>query len=227
MDETETIWFYSRRGQHERGPCEGYRAFDAEEKILFTAYADRLGKPVPVFMDDRQVVEIANRKNYLVNGRTDIQCLETATLIGSYSRLGRVHDSNDRKIGRWNDARKWTEEFKENLVDAIGNALLGCGDVPGGANTGDTHVLSNDKEVLATLQREQMPFFPDPPKSVEPHKLAKLASRIIPGKLGESLGEVTPPYGWKLTPFQPLEQPGLLNYSALVHLEFLRFSRSA
>jgi len=166
-----------------------------------------------------------NRKNYVVNGRTDFQCLETDNLIGSYSRIGRVYDSSDRKIGRWCDARKWTEEFKENLIDALANAVFGGGDAPVGANPGDVQILSDGKAVLAVLQREQMPFFPDPPKSMEPSKVAKLASRVIPGKLGKSLGEVTPPSGWKLSVFQFLESMELLRYVALTHLEFMRWSR--
>jgi hypothetical protein len=114
-----------------------------------------------------------------------------------------------------------------NLVDAIGNALFGSGDVPAGASPSDTHLFSNGTDVLAMLQREQLSFFPDPPASMEPHKLAKLASKLIPGKLGRSLGEVTPPYGWRLVVFQPLENAELLRYSALVHMEFLRWSHNA
>jgi len=160
-------------------------------------------------------------------GRTDILCLETNRLIGSYARFGRVYDSTDLKAGRWRDARKWSEEFKENLVDAIGNTLLGSGDVPGGANHSSTHLFSSGKKIICMLQREKLPFFPDPPKSMEPHRLAKLASKIIPGELGKSLGEVTPPYGWTLNVYKALEDDDVLRYSALVHLEYLRWARSS
>ena len=65
------------------------------------------------------MVEISHRQNYLVSGRTDIRNVETNRVIGSYSRLGRVYDSDDLKAGRWRDAQSWNEELKENLVDAV------------------------------------------------------------------------------------------------------------
>jgi len=221
----EELWFHHCRANEGSRWFELYRCYARDESVLFSAQADRLGKPMPVFIGDLNVAKIMNRKNYVVNGRTDFQCLETDNLIGSYSRIGRVYDSSDRKIGRWCDARKWTEEFKENLIDALANAVFGGGDAPVGANPGDVQILSDGKAVLAVLQREQMPFFPDPPKSMEPSKVAKLASRVIPGKLGKSLGEVTPPSGWKLSVFQFLESMELLRYVALTHLEFMRWSR--
>lgn len=181
---------------------------------------------MPVLINGRKVAEINNRKNYLVNGRTDILEPETKRLIASYARFGRVYDASDLKAGRWRDARKWSEELKVNLVDAIGNTLLGSGDVPGGANHGDTHLFSRGKDIIGMLQREKLPFFPDPPKSMEPHKLARLASKIIPGELGKSLGEVTPPYGWALNVYESVGGDDVVRYSALVHLEYLRWARS-
>lgn len=114
---------------------------------------------MPVLINGRKVAEINNRKNYLVNGRTDILEPETKRLIASYARFGRVYDASDLKAGRWRDARKWSEELKVNLVDAIGNTLLGSGDVPGGANHGDTHLFSRGKDIIGMLQREKLPFF--------------------------------------------------------------------
>lgn len=222
----DKLFFYNKRGHEGSSFFEWYRCFDEGQAILFSARADRFGKPMPVIEEERTVVEIRNRKGYLVNGRTDIQCQDTGQLLGSYSRLGQVCDAANQKIGRWRDGRKWSEEFKENLIDAIGNALLGSGDVPGGVNASRTHLLSRGKEVLAVLRREQLPFFPDPPKSMQPGMFAKLASRIIPGQLGKSLGEVTPPYGWTLSILESSSDRSLVRYSALIHLEFLRWARS-
>lgn len=220
-------YFYSKRSREGGAYCELYRCFDEGRNLGFSAHADRFGKPLPVFVNEEETVRITNRNNYLLNGRTDILCLNPHRLIGSYGRLGGVYDANDQKAGRWRDARKWRDEFKENLVDAVANTILGSGDVPGGVNSSNTHLLSNGKTLIGMLQREPLPFFPDPPKSMEPSKAAKLASRIIPGKLGKSLGEVSPPSGWVLTVFHWPESKELLIYSALVHLEYLRWARSA
>jgi hypothetical protein len=199
---------------------------------VFSAHAVRFGKPVSIFESDgdKLIGEIRNRKNYLVNGKTDFYDMPGQDLLGSYSRLSRIYDGADNKVGRWRDARSWSEEFKVNLVDAIGNALLGTGDVPGGSNPSDTHLLTHGEVVLATLQREKLPFFPDPPKRTSPGKLAKFASKVIPGELGKSLGEITPPYGWSLS-YQPKSTIGcderLLQYAALYRIEFLRWSRAS
>ena len=219
------LWFHHQRSQIDGTFCEWYRCFSGDESVQFEARATRLGKPVPIFRGDRQTGEIRNRKGYVLNGRTDIHAMEPEQLIGSYARLGQVRDAADTKIARWKDGRKWSEEFKESLVDALANAVLGSGDVPTGANPGDIQVFSNGKQILATLSREKLAFFPDPPKSTEPGKFAKLASRIVPGELGKSLGEVTPPRGWKLTILEPTKASQLLTWSALVHLEYMRWSR--
>ena len=76
------------------------------------------------------------------------------------------------------------------------------------------------------LQREPLSFFPDPPKSMKPGRLAKIASRVIPGQLGKSLGEIAPPYGWALRTLESSMPLDLVRYSALIHLEFLRWARS-
>jgi len=222
---TTDYWLHHQRG-HEAGKSfEWYRCYDARQNLRFDAHATRLGKPLPVFVDGIEVVHIANRSGYLVNGRTDIHSLANNTLLGSYTRLGRVYDGHDEKRGRWRDVRKWTEELKENLIDGVANALLGGGDTPIGANPGDVHVFGSGSDIIATLSRERLDFFPDPPPSMEPARWAKLASRIIPGELGRSLGEVTPPRGWKLRVQETRIDPELVLYSALIHIEFLRWSR--
>lgn len=228
----ESLYFHSKRGHAESKSFELYRCIDEQQRIRFSAHAIRFGKPVPIFDAEGNTIvgEIRNRKNYLLNGRTDFHDLRSQVLLGSYSRLSRIYDAADQKIGRWRDARSWSEDFKINLVDAIGNALLGAGDVPGGANPSDTHLLTDGKEILATLQREKLPFFPDPPKRSSPGKLAKFASKIVPGELGKSLGEITPPYGWRFTCHQvkaPAPDKTLLQYAALCRIEFLRWSRSS
>ena len=223
----KVFWFYNKRGSEDGKFFEWYRCFDEKQCILFYAHADRLGKPIPVFRDANQVVNAANRSGYLVNGRTDITFLAEDSLVGSYARLGRVYDRDDQKVGRWQDARKWSEELKESLLDGIANALLGAGEGPVGGNPGYTHVFSRGKDIIATLNREKLAFFPDPPKSMEPGKLAKLASRVLPGVIGKELGEVTPPYGWKLSVAPTAGNEDLLLYSALVHLENIRYSRQA
>ena len=230
--ENKSLYFYNRRGKAGSKYVELYRCFDTGQNLLFSAHALRLGKPMPLFAGDgvTQIGEIRNRKNYLINGRTDFLEESGSRLIGSYSRLSRVYDAGDNKIGRWRDARSWGEEFKMNVVDAIGNALLGSGDVPAGADPSDTHLLTSGEDILATLQREKLPFFPDPPKRSSPGKIAKIASKIVPGELGKSLGEITPPYGWSFS-CHPMPQSGegdlLMRYAALFRIEFLRWSRSA
>jgi hypothetical protein len=229
----ETYYFHSRRDRVETSFFELYRCFKTEHKLCFSAHATRFGKPVQIYGhagDTQAVAEIRNRKGYLVNGRTDIYDKQEGCLIGSYTRFGRVRDADDNKTGTWRDARSWGEEFKVNLIDAIGNTLLGSGDVPGGVNSSDTHLLSSGKTILAVLQREKLPFFPDPPKRTQPSKFARLASKVVPGELGKSLAEITPPYGWKLTiNSQPDDERArkLLLYASLTRIEFLRWSRSS
>ena len=229
----ETYHFHSKRDREETNFFELYRCYDVQHELYFSARSTRFGKPVPIFVPGQgsgPIAEIRNRKGYLVNGRTDIRDLRSGELLGSYSRVGRVYDATDEKAGAWRDARSWSEEFKVNIIDAIGNALLGSGDVPGGANHGDTHLLTMEKTVLAVLQRARLPFFPDPPRRTEPGRFARMASKVVPGELGKSLAEVRPPYGWTLT---VQNRPGseearaLLLYCALFRIEFLRWSRTS
>ncbi|MDX1461271.1 MAG: hypothetical protein R3348_09475, partial [Xanthomonadales bacterium] len=173
------LFFHSRRHRGEKGSFELHRCFNGDGKVLFSAHATRLGKPMPVFRGSEQVAEVRNRKHYLVNGRTDIISAETGGLIGSYARLGRLYDGEERKVGRWRDGRKWSEEFKENFADALANAVFGGGEVPAGVNAGNTQLLAAGKDILCVLQRERLTFFPDPPKSAEPGKLARLASKVV------------------------------------------------
>ena len=227
----EKIYFYRKRSPVDSKYVELYKCFDSNQRILFTAHAIRFGKPVPIFdsAGNKMIGEIRNRKNYLVNGMTDFHDFKGQGLLGSYSRLSRVFDAGEHKIGRWRDARSWRDQFKVDFVDAIGNALLGAGDVPGGTNSSDTHLLTNGKEIVATLQREKLPFFPDPPRRSGPGRLARFAGKIIPGELGKSIGEITPPYGWSLTAHQDVTNRldrKLLNYAALTRIEFLRWSSS-
>jgi len=227
--EFRKLYFHQKRHHLEKKSVDLYRCFDASQNVLFSVHADRFGKPAFILESsgDEQIGEIRNRKNYLINGKTDIYDLRGQTLLGSYSRLSQVYDAADTKIGRWWDARSWSDEFKANLVDAIANTLLGSGDVPGGANLSDTHLLSRGKVILAKLEREKLPFFPDPPKKSSPGKMAKFASKIVPGELGKSLGEITPPVGWTLT---LQNHPGgedntrLLPYAAFVRIQYLRWA---
>ena len=231
--EGHRYYFYGKRDHVDSSFFEFYRCFNAREELEFSARATRFGKPVAIFdaaADPQAIGEIHNRKGYLVNGRTDMHDTRGPALLGSYTRFGGVYDADDSKVGSWGDARSWSEEFKVNLIEAIGNALLGSGDAPAGANPSDTHLLTHGKLILAVLQREKLPFFPDPPRRTEPGKLARLARRVIPGELGKSLAEVTPPYGWSLAIQRHAgsEQAlTLLLYSALCRIEYLRWSRSS
>jgi len=224
---------YSRRAQRDSGFYEFYRCFSPASEVELSARAQRIGKPFSVFkgMDDGQpIIEVRNAKNYLINGRTEIRTLASGELLGSYTRLNAILDAEGEKIARWRDARSWSEDFKENLIDALANAALGAGDVPGGANTGDTHLLSRGKTVLVRLQKERMEFFPDPPRSSSPGRIAKMAGRLIPGELGRSIRENLPPYGWSLYLAENLPQNMTRQFMlcvAILRIEMLRYSRSA
>lgn len=223
---------YSRRAQRDSTYCEHYRCFTPDEEVELSARAQRIGKPFMVFegLDEGPpLIEVRNARNYLVNGRTEIRELSGGTLLGSFTRLNTILDSEGVKIGRWRDARSWSKEFRENLIDALANAALGAGDVPGGASTGDTHLLSKGKTMLARLQKERMGFFPDPPRSESPGRFAKIAGRIIPGELGRSIRENLPPFGWSLYLTENLPtrfSRRFLLCIAILRIEMLRYSRS-
>ncbi|HKX55025.1 MAG TPA: hypothetical protein VJN01_02945 [Xanthomonadales bacterium] len=227
----EAYYFHRQRNPSTSVPGDVCRCFDAHQQIVFNAHTIRFGKPITVYDPAGRtlIAEIRNRDNYLLNGRTDFCAANGGGLLGSYSRFSRVYDAQDNKIGYWRDAQSWAEELKVNLIDAIANALLGSGDGGMGANPSDTHLLTDGQDILAILHRKKLPFFPDPPKRSSPGRLAKLASRIVPGELGKSLAEITPPYGWCFTlrhspPTRHDEM--LLHYSALVRMEYMRWSRS-
>lgn len=232
MQTQEELFFHSKRDHEGSAYFELYRCYGLNQQVLFSVRAISLGKPFSVFNGEEKshpIAEMRNSKGYLFNGKTLIHDLKTRFPLGCYVRTGSVIDGRDRKIGRWRDARSWSDEFKGNLIDALANALLGSGDVSSGANPSDTHIFSIGKDIIATLQREQMSFFPDPPKSMEPGRLAKIASKVIPGRLGKSLGEVTPPYGWTLKIHKKPaddQQMKLIQYGAVLRIEFLRWSKA-
>jgi hypothetical protein len=227
----ETYYFHRKRNPSPSSPGDLYRCFDVSQQLVFNAHTAGFGKLIAVFHSesDRVIAEIRNRDNYLLNGRTDFYAASGEGLLGSCSRFSRVYNAHGHKIGYWRDAQSWAEELKVSLIDGIANALLGSGDGGMGANPSDTHLLTNGQDVLAVLHRKKLPFFPDPPKRSSPGRLAKLASKIVPGELGKSLAEITPPYGWCLTLQHSPHTQGeetLLHFAALLRIEFMRWSRS-
>jgi hypothetical protein len=228
-----SAWLYAKRALREAEHCEYYRCYARAGESELSARAQRFGKPFMVYegLDTGPpVIGIQGAKNYLVNGRTEIRELAGEKVLGSYTRLNAVLDGGGERIGRWYDARSWIEEFKDNFFDALLNAALGSGETAIGSSVGDIHVLSQGKTVFASLHRQRLEFFPDPPKAESPGRLAKIAGRIIPGELGRSVRENLPPFGWALYLAGDLPQPltrRFLLCTAILRLEMMRFSRSA
>lgn len=222
---------YSKRAQRDSKFFQYYRCFTPCGEVELSARVQRFGKPFMVYAgldDGSPVIEVKNAKNYLVNGRTEVRELASGNVLGSYTRLNAVLDMQGDKLGRWVDARSWSETFKENLVDTIANAALGSGDGTVGANTGDTHLLLQGKNLLARLQRERMSFFPDPPSTGSRGRIARIAGRMIPGELGRSIRENLPPYGWSLSLAQglpPQFSPRFILCIAILRIQMLRYLR--
>jgi len=227
-----SAWLYAKRAQRESAYCEYYRCFTPDGKVELSARAQRFGKPFMVYegLDTGPpTIEVRSAQNYLVNGRTEIRELASEKVLGSFTRFSAILDAEGEKLARWYDARSWQKEFKDNFFDALLNAALGSGESAIGSSVGDVHVLSQGKTVFARLQRQRMEFFPDPPRSDSPGRLAKIAGLIIPGELGRSIRENLPPFGWALYLAENLPRPfsrKFLLCTAILRLEMMRFSRS-
>ena len=232
MDGTADFVIHSQRTQRESVYFELYRCFTPGGEVELSARAKRIGKPFMAYRgtdDGDPFIEVKNAQGYLLNGRTEIRQISSGAVLGSYTRLNAVLDAAGETLARWRDARRWSEEFRENLFDALANAALGAGDVPGGSNSSDTHLLSCGNKVLARLQRERMHFHPDPPRSESPGRIAKIVGRMIPGELGRSMRENLPPFGWSLflaENLPPQFSHSFLLCTAILRIQMLRYSRS-
>ena len=183
----------SKSGRHYR--C--YR--DSEESLIFQSFNFRTGTAGYVFFGDpgeppNRVIKL--RKSFPISGKMDVRDFNTHELLGVITRGRKFYDAGETRIGRFVDPRSWKELFGESAVDAIGQLIFGNVDAPGGGLSRFGLVI--DEKPAGYLDRQRLPFFPDPPRRTEPHRAGAVFKKVLPQKLGSALFDITPPTGWKL-----------------------------
>ena len=200
-----------------------YRCYrDNEESLLFHSYNFRTGTAGYVFFKDPtgepdHVIKL--RRSFPISGKVDLRIFPTNELKGIVTRGRKFYDAEENRIGRFVDARSWKESFGESTFDAIGQLIFGNVDAPGGGLSSFGLIIN--EEPAGYLNRQQLPFFPDPPRRSEPHRLGSIMKKVLPENLGSAIFDITPPTGWQLAikPEKMLGDESLLLLSTLMVIE--------
>ena len=227
---TTKFYFYSRHRQLDvPGPKAKtksgnyYRCYkDNGESLLFHSYNFRTGIAGFAFYkdpEDEPDIEIKLRKSFALSGKVDIRDSRTSELKGTVTRGRKFYDADANRLGRFVDSRSWKESFGESAFDAIGQLIFGNVDAPGGGLSRFGLIMS--EQPAGYLDRQQLPFFPDPPRRTQPHRVGSLMKKVLPENLGSALFDVTPPTGWTLAikPELMPEDANLLLLSTLMVIE--------
>lgn len=220
--------FHDRAASHQGKSARHYRCFDASQSLLLEGRSTLIGKAIPLSFQrdlDQPDIQLVFRKSFALSGKIDIVAAENSARIGVTTRSRKLFDADEQLIGRFHDTRSWKQHFGESLLDAIGQLLIGGGGDSGG-NPANLLVFTKEKAPLATLQRSQLPFFPDPPAKTKPGAIGNALKKILPRKLGHALIDITPPIGWtlRLQSDFPDPQLRLLLIASLMAIELNRWS---
>jgi hypothetical protein len=182
-----------------------YRCYAADDQVRLTAQAFRSSQPLQVYLsgnDSRPDLTLKLRRTFPLTGKIDVLDGTTQTLVGVVTRGRKFLDADERLLGRFHDAKSWKEHLAESLIDAAGQMIFGGGDghVPPGS---DRFALVMDKRTVGSLTREQLPFFPDPPRRPRFPRTERILQRLLPRNLGRAIFALTPPVGWRLDIFEP------------------------
>ena len=227
---TSTFYFYSRYRQidvpgpkDKTKPGHYYRCYqDNEKSLLFHSYNFRTGTAGYVFYDDpggEPNLVIKLRKSFAISGKVDVRNFKTNELQGIVTRGRKFYDADENRLGRFVDSRSWKESFGESAFDAIGQLIFGNVDAPGGGLSRFGLIIN--EQPAGYLDRQQLPFFPDPPRRSKPHRVGSLMKKVLPENLGSALFDITPPTGWALAVKSEMspEDTNLLLLSTLMVIE--------
>jgi hypothetical protein len=182
-----------------------YRGYGADHQVQLTAQASRSSQPLQVtFSGSASSPDLALqlRATFPLTGKIDVLVPGTKEVVGVVTRSRKFYDRHERLLGRFTDAMSWKEHLGETLIDAAGQIIFGGAD--GQPSPGsDRFALTVDKRTVGSLTREQLPFFPDPPRRPRFPRVERVLQHLLPRKVGKALFGVTPPVGWRLEVFDP------------------------
>lgn len=171
------------------------------DTLVFSSHNFRKGHAADIFPHDGEGQKVQYilklRGSFPLTGKIDLIDTAGGTLCGVITRGGKVFDPDDQLICGFSDTRSWRDHLREGAVDTIGSLIFG--------SEGDTTASGATKMMLmyqgksaGVLVRQQLPFFPDPPRRTGPGGAGRLLKKILPEKLGSALIDITPPSGWRL-----------------------------
>ena len=182
-----------------------YRGYGADEQVRWTAQAFRSSQPLTVYLsgdDTRPDLILKLRGSFPLTGKIDVRDATTKALAGVVTRGRKFYDAEERLLGRFDDARSWKEHMGETLIDAAGQLIFGGSEAHSGPGS-DRFVLTVEKRTVGSLTREQLPFFPDPPRRPRFPRAERVLKHLLPRNIGRALLDITPPVGWRLEILEP------------------------
>ena len=206
-----------------------YRCYRAGETVpFFWSHNYRKGHAGNLFLTqdaEQPDLILKLRPSFPLTGKIDVLDARDRSLKGVVTRGRKMYDHTEALIGKFVDTRTWKEHLGESVIDAVGGIIFGNGDAPANSDGANSFVLMLDKTPGGALHREQLPFFPDPPRRTKPRPSAKVFKKILPKNIGSALFDITPPAGWKLIVAgqSPIKDSIVLLCGALMTIEISRW----
>lgn len=210
-ENSEIFYFYGRHELLPKPTRKGskkksgyrYRCYQTDgENLKFFSHNFQTGYLGNIFLTDEAAPSdytLRMRASFPISGKVDVWNEKKNQMIGIVTRGRKIYDASENLIGKFIDPRSWKEHFGESMVDFVGELVFGGGDSGhGGSDGANAFILSKNKVPLGKLVREQLPFFPDPPRKTEPGRTGKMLKKILPKNIGSAIFDITPPTGWKL-----------------------------
>lgn len=219
-----TFYIYQSSGTWNKQFGERYTVFAPDGTQLAQGLGRQKGLALQLEVttpDGPLLLKSQLRKTFPFSGKVDVRNPDE-TLLAIVTRSHKVLDTDEKELLALKDPTSWKENLAESFVDAIGNVLFsGGGDTPG-VSSRSKYLLTHNQTPCGALTREQLPFFPEPPR--DPGPFSKLARTLLPRKLSDQ----APPYAWCLRYAPPpdlqIPEPIVLNSISML-AELLRWSK--
>lgn len=202
-----------------------YRCYKGSEKVIeFCSFNFRTGTAAFIFNSCSPTTpdySLRLKKTFPVTGKIDLIEYRTKRHLGQVTRGGKCLDAKGNLVARFIDPTSWKDHFGESAMDIFTQVAFGADstDAPGGGPN-QFGLIYGDLPA-GSLVREQLPFFPDPPRRSEPSKVRKVLKKVLPKKFGSALFDISPPSGWKLSLTEKIDpkDSNLLLYCGLMTIE--------
>jgi hypothetical protein len=215
-----TTLFLRTSSSHQEGKaCRAFAIQDAQGEERFTAQAFRVPGRIMLYAAgaaDRPIILAKPRRSFPLTGRYDVFTGDDSELLGVITRSGRFYNASGHKLGRFCDARTWTDHIGEGVFTGMVEGIIAGDGASTDARGADAYQIMIGGARVGTLGRERVPFEVDAAPGPQPQRLARTLRRILPKRAGDALFERRPPHAWKLDVSTAAGAPDLLLLTAAI-----------